>query len=399
MNSLADLSGFASRLREFIRAATPTSARIAEFARPIAGLNARSTTEAEFDRHALELFALQFEHNAPYRRFCEARGARPDSLTHWSQIPAIPTSAFKELELSCLPPGERTRVFHSSGTTAQQPSRHFHNAESLALYEASLWPWFEAQVLGSTAASDESLLCLVPSAADAPRSSLAHMFETVRNKMGADASTFLGRIDRDGGWAVDLEETLAALRRAGAKGKPILLMGTAFSIVHLLDFLVERKVRLEVPPGSRAMETGGYKGRSRALSKSELHSLLTRQLGIPPAQIVSEYGMSELSSQAYDVVVSKLSPLSRTMSAPHDLSHTTRSFRFPPWARARIISPETGRESDFGETGLIRIFDLANVYSVMAIQTEDLGVRREEGFELIGRAALAESRGCSLMAV
>jgi hypothetical protein len=95
--------------------------------------------------------------------------------------------------------------------------------------------------------------------------------------------------------------------------------------------------------------------------------------------------MSELSSQAYDrEIVSGKEPM--------------RAFRFPPWARAQIISPETGKEVPEGETGLIRIFDLANVRSVMAIQTEDLGVRRGDGFELLGRAQTAEPRGCSLLA-
>src|SRR2546426_7708444 len=100
--------------------------------------------------------------------------------------------------------------------------------------------------------------------------------------------------------------------------------------------------------------------------------------------------MSELSSQAYD----------RTADVePRNSKLETRNFSFPPWARAQIISPETGREVSEGETGLIRVFDLANVYSVMAIQTEDLGIRRANGFELLGRAALVEPRGCSLMAI
>ena len=97
----------------------------------------------DFDSLALELFALQFENNAAYRKICEARGLTPKVVEHWTQIPAVPTGAFKELELSCIPPEERTAVFHSSGTTEQKPSRHFHNAESLAVYEASLWTWFE----------------------------------------------------------------------------------------------------------------------------------------------------------------------------------------------------------------------------------------------------------------
>jgi hypothetical protein len=126
------------------------------------------------------------------------------------------------------------------------------------------------------------------------------------------------------------------------------------------------------------------------LAKTELHALITERLGVPAAHIVCEYGMSELSSQAYD---------SEMPSAECGVQNQWCAFRFPSWARVRIISPETGSEVADGETGLIRVFDLANVFSVLAIQTEDLAVRRGDGFELIGRAALAEPRGCSLMAV
>jgi hypothetical protein len=136
------------------------------------------------------------------------------------------------------------------------------------------------------------------------------------------------------------------------------------------------------------METGGYKGRSRNLPKSELHALITRCLGIPPSHIVCEYGMSELSSQAYDWKV---------RNAERGTGNEARVFRFPPWARARVVSPETGGEVAEGETGLIQVCDLANVRSVIVIQTEDLAVRRGDGFELIGRAAQAEPRGCSLL--
>jgi hypothetical protein len=134
------------------------------------------------------------------------------------------------------------------------------------------------------------------------------------------------------------------------------------------------------------METGGYKNRSRTMPKAELHALITKSLGVPCEQIICEYGMSELSSQAYD---SEIHP-------PSSILHL-RAFHFPPWARAQIISPETGLEVSEGETGLIRIFDLANAFSVAAIQTEDLAIRRGDGFELLGRAQLAEPRGCSLM--
>jgi hypothetical protein len=174
---------------------------------------------------------------------------------------------------------------------------------------------------------------------------------------------------------------------------PVVLLGTAFSLVLLLDHLVESNLRFDLPAGSRVMETGGYKGRSRVLTKTDLHNLITSRLGIPPAHIVSEYGMSELSSQAYNGGAALL------RGHPGERRAATRPYRFPPWARAQVVSPENGREGGEGETGLLRVYDLANVFSVMAIQTEDLAIRRGTGFALVGRAESAEPRGCSLMSV
>ncbi len=337
-----------------------------------------------FDALALELFVLQFKHNSGYWKICEARGRTPKAVEHWTQISFVPTSAFKELELTSLAANERASVFHSSGTTEQKPSRHFHNGESLAVYEASLWPQFCKNVLGDSRFTihDSQLLILTPPPAQAPHSSLVHMFETVRQKLGgasipASRTEFLGKVAADGSWILDFEAVFAALNSSLATRHAPLFLGTAFSFVHLLDFLAEKNLKFQLPENSRVMETGGYKNRSRGLPKAELHSLITRFLGVPAKNIICEYGMSELSSQAY--------------------ATANQKFEFPPWARAQIVSPETGHEVREGETGLIRVFDLANVFFVAAIQTEDLGIRRGDGFELIGRAQLAEARGCSLM--
>ena len=347
----------------------------------------------------------------------------------------MPTSAFKEVELSCLPPDERTAVFHSSGTTEQKPSRHFHCAESLAVYEASLCQWFKRMFLGGTgdppvpsgdppdgmettlrtewgsltttapipvpiggsptraggSPAPPQFIFLTPPPEQAPHSSLVHMFETVQQHLGATsvpagASPFCGRLENDGAWGLDFAAVLAALapHPPSPSPQPLLILGTAFSIVHLLDFLAENHLRLDLPQGSRVMETGGYKNRSRAMPKNELHFLITEKLGLAQENIICEYGMSELSSQAYD---SGIHP-------PSSILHP-RVFHFPPWAWAQIISPETGREVADGETGLIRIFDLANVFSVAAIQTEDLGIRRGEGFELLGFRGATGNGGIS----
>jgi hypothetical protein len=392
-----ELSSFAARVRDLIACQRP------------------AVDDQQFSELALELFALQFKHNSAYRKICEARKLTPQVVEHWTQIPAVPAAAFKELELTSIPVEERTAVFHSSGTTDQKPSRHFHCAESLAVYESSLWNWFSENAVASFAAdtpsfrpapvgeqdrgrsrrnlADLEMIAFTPPPAAAPHSSLIHMFETVRQRLGrasvpASRSDFFGQLEADGSWTLDFEATLAALNASLATGHPSLVLGTAFSFVHMLDYLVEKNLRLVLPAGSRVMETGGYKNRSRTMSKSELHTLITDRLGVPRENILCEYGMSELSSQAYDAEI----------HPPASILHP-RIFRFPAWARVQIVSPETGREVTDGDTGLIRILDLANVFSVAAIQTEDLGVHRGDGFELIGRAQLAEPRGCSLMTI
>ena len=242
-----ELSNFAARLRELI--ADRQSA-----------IGTR-----QFSDLALELFALQFQHNSAYQTICRARGVMPEVVEQWTQIPAVPTGAFKELELSCVPLKESTVVFHSSGTTERKPSSHFHCAESLAVYEASLWPGFEQNVLrsadGSSANSHETRgravrvpIILTPPPEEAPHSSLVHMFEIVRRKLGAPDSAFIGRVDADGAWTLDFDAVLAAIQRGGdsverrnfpdARGAalcrdaatPQVLLGTAFSFVHLLDY-------------------------------------------------------------------------------------------------------------------------------------------------------------------
>jgi hypothetical protein len=329
--------------------------------------------EEEFNRLALELFAFQRESAPIYRALCERRNAEADTVRHWSEIPPLPTRAFKEYEVSSIPEGERIGVFHSSGTTGQVPSRHFHSAESLSLYEASLLPWFARHFFASQAAPMK-LLFLTPEAA--PHSSLVHMFTMVRRHFGTPDSAFAGRAAADGSWTLDLDQILPAVREAVGENKPIGLLGTAFSLVGLLDHLQSAGKRFALPKGSRIMETGGYKGRTRTMPKAQLRQMLSKFLGVPASAVLGEYGMSELSSQAYD--------------------SAGGVFHFPPWARARVVSPETGAEAGEGETGLLRVFDLANIGSVMAVQTEDLAVRRGNGFELLGRAASAEPRGCSL---
>ncbi|MBL9172790.1 MAG: hypothetical protein JNL10_04580 [Verrucomicrobiales bacterium] len=347
--------------------------------------------EDAFGRWALRLWRLQVEGSRDLARDLVGRGLDPDEIRDWRGIPPMPAVAFKEFELSSIPRKRRTRVFHSSGTTGQTPSRHHHCPESLKVYEASLWPWFRRHLLPEMEVGHGGeaprVLSLTPPAIAAPQSSLAYMLDVIVRATASDVDVgtrFFGALDPEGSWQVDAGRLLDVLQAATALGIRVLLAGTAFNFVHFIDHLDGIGRRLSLPAGSRIMETGGYKGRSRVLTRPELHAALTERLGVAPEWIVGEYGMSELSSQAYDTIAG---------------SGSARCLRFPPWARAVVVSPENGREVGEGGTGLVRILDLANVWSVLCLQTADLAVRRGEGFDLVGRLPGAEPRGCSLQSV
>lgn len=349
----------------------------------------------EFEGFARRLFALQYTQVPALRRLCDARNLTPENLPNWHSIPAMPSRAFKEFPVTSLPPADRRTVFQSSGTTMENASRHYHDAASLALYAASLQPWFRWHLLADRMSEARArplpFLALTPSPVQAPNSSLVHMFGAVMREWGDAASLFVGEVATDGGWRLDADTALGALERLADAAAPVCVLGTAFSFVHLLDHLQAQSLRFVLPAGSRVLETGGYKGRSRSVPQAELHQMLTDRLGVPSAQIVCEYGMSELSSQAYDRRIGEF-------ESPGAGSGVERVFHFPPWARAVVVSSEDGRPVAPGETGLLRVFDLANLRSVLAVQTEDLARGRGDGFELLGRAPRAEPRGCSLAA-
>lgn len=331
-----------------------------------------------FDRVAALLFEHQFEHCAPYRRFCEGRDRTPSRVSSWKDMPFVPTGAFKEIKLISFIENDRTHVFRTSGTSSEKRGELF--LDDLSLYEASLQPSFERGVLPDLA-RDESLrfLTLAPSRVDAPESSLSHMFGVMHERRGDSDSAFLV-----GEEALNLDRCVRALEFAAQGDLTLALCGTAFSFVHLCEGLTERGQSLKLPATTRIMETGGFKGRSRTLERDELYALMESTLGVPSERIVNQYGMTELASQFYDSVL-------RHPGEP-------RRKLLPPWTRVLLVDPTTGREVDAGASGMICILDLANAGSVLAVQTADLGRSIQDGFEVLGRSPGAEARGCSIAA-
>ncbi len=332
--------------------------------------------EARFDTLARELFTHQVAHCAPYRRFCAARGRPPDRVGHWREIPAVPSGAFKEVALRSFPAERTAHVFRTSGTSATAARGQLF-LDTLAIYEASLLPSFRHGVLPDLAPGARfPLRVLAPSPQETPDSSLSHMFGVVLAALGDAGSGF----DVEGGAL----HAPALLERLASAEAPLALCGTAFAFVHLLEAAAADGIRLSLPPGSRVMETGGFKGRARERSREALYAEIHAALGVPPARIVNQYGMTELGSQFYDSVL-------REPEAP-------RRKLGPPWAAVVVVDPASGRELADGEVGALVVYDLANTGSVLAVQTADLGRRRGDGFEVLGREPGAEARGCSIAA-
>ena len=335
--------------------------------------------ESRFDRLARELFSHQFESCGAYARFCRSRGAEPKSIRSWKEIPAVPTGAFKEMRIASFPEANEIKTFRTSGTSTQR--RGELHLDTLELYETSLLASLSRFVFPDLRPSERmTLRILAPSASEAPDSSLSHMFSKALEIFG---STDSGYDVVDG--TLQTDALCRFLERAQAGRRPVALCGTAFAFVHLLDELEQNKrSNFQLPAGSRVMETGGYKGRSRELARDTLHSLLARRLGVAASNVVNQYGMTELGSQFYD----------SSLRQPDQ----TRRKLGPPWTRLRLVDPETGSEAKDDASGMVILHDLANTGSIAAIQTADIGRRSEDGFEILGREPDAEERGCSIAA-
>jgi hypothetical protein len=336
--------------------------------------------DAHFNRIALRVFAWQFARNAPYAAFCRRRERTPETVTDWTDIPVVPTAAFKEVALVAGDAAAADAVFRTSGTTRGPEKRGTHHVLDLSIYHFALIPNFAACVLPDGA--ELRMLSLVPSADELRDSSLSHMVAVVLERLGSPDSGFFATAAQ----GIDDEKLHAALQDAERDGTAVCILGTSFAFVHWLDRLAERGVRYRLPDGSRLMDTGGYKGRSREVDEGAMRALYAERLGVSDTHCVNEYGMTEMCSQFYDSTLREA-----TRGRPGE-----RRKLVPPWVRTRVVDPETLAPLPHGETGLLQHFDLANVGSVLAVQTEDLGCLAGDGFRLLGRAPGATPRGCSI---
>ncbi len=338
---------------------------------------------AHFEPLALKVFRHQFDAVAAYREFCLSRGGRPGEVLSLDEVPALSTAAFKYAELgdSVTPaePGE-ARVFMTSGTTAGRDERGRHRVPRLDIYRASALSHVRRMLFPDGART--RMLSLHPTAERMPESSLGQMISWMIEEFGAGDALCVA--ERQG---VEIGAALEFLRAAERRGEPVCLIGTTAAFGALFDELRTRRVRLFLARGSRLMDTGGAKGQSRPLRPGQVVEHAQGLLGLDPALGINEYGMTEMCSQLYDAT-----PFNSRRDDPPD----TRRKLGPGWLGVAVVDPASLNRVADGQPGLLRFFDLANVGSVSAILTGDLGVMEGGAVRVLGRAEDGEARGCAL---
>ena len=317
-----------------------------------------SNTPSDFEKLAMQVFSFQFKNNKIYRSFCDLLHKHPCDVKTIQDIPFLPINFFKTHQILSSKKTIKT-TFTSSGTTGLNTSKHY--ITDLDIYKKSFNTGFKTFY---GAIEDYTVLALLPSYLEREGSSLIYM-----TKHLIDAS----KKPKSGFYLNNLSELKDILIALDAKNEKTLLIGVSFALLDLID---AHKFKLK---NTIIMETGGMKGRRQELIRAELHEKLKKGFGVN--RIHSEYGMTELLSQAY--------------------SKGEGIFNCPPWMKVLTRETEDALSiQNYGKTGGINIIDLANINSCAFIATQDLGrVNPDGSFEIIGRFDNSDIRGCNLMVI
>jgi len=316
------------------------------------------SSEKQFQEVTLEIFKYQYQGNHIYQRYCNLLGRSPKTVNCLEEIPFLPIEFFKK-EVVVTGADSIQTTFTSSGTTGSVASKH--HVTDVSVYEESYRTAFQ-QFYGEI--TDYCVLALLPSYLERTGSSLIYMVEDlIKRSKHVDSGFYLN----------NQEELVAKLLQLDNEGQKVLLIGVSFA---LLDLVEKQQFNLQ---NTMVMETGGMKGRRKEITRFELHAILKKGFGVH--KIHSEYGMTELLSQAY--------------------SNGKGIFKCPPWMKVMTRNTENPLELlGNSTTGGLNVIDLANYNSCSFIATQDLGkTYKNNCFEVLGRFDHSDVRGCNLMAI
>ncbi len=322
-----------------------------------------TATQRGFDALALDIFRFQAAHCAPYRQYLDLLGVEPSRVVSVAEIPFLPVEFFKSRRIWSAPSDRQPEVvFTSSGTTGTETSRH--EVAFAELYNVSFTRGFE-HFYGSP--SSWSIFALLPSYLERSGSSLVWMVERLQAQNSASGGFYL----------YDYDKLTADLQKAAQNGQKILLIGVAFALLDYAEYLASRSLTLSLPSDAVVMETGGMKGKRREVSRETIHEALCGAFGVK--RVHSEYGMTELLSQAY--------------------SDGEGLFRCPPWMRVATRDLQSLlMPAETGTVGGVNVIDLANLWSCSFLEIQDRGVVYADGsFRVLGRIEGAQLRGCNML--
>jgi len=346
-----------------------------------AGVDAE-LSDARFTDLSLRMFAFQYENNQIYREFCDLKKIRPGDVSRWQDVPMVYNDVFKTHLVSSFPLEQAVIGCLTGGTTSlTQRGRIFRDEDGKKLVFGAnkkmtgsyLFPDFEE---GKRC----RILILAPSPQLAPSMGMAIGMDQTRTHFGTDDSLFL--LGKTG---IDVKNLMKALREAEASGVPVALIGATAAYVYFFQSCRRKKMKFKLPPGSRICDGGGYRGRFGVVTRDDYLAMVQEILGIPDSHCVNVLGEAETATNLFDDSLRRLI----TGQPPKK-----RTRPVPPWSRVLAMNIDDLTPLPDGEIGLLAHWDLANVPTVLAVLTDNLGYTTDNGSgcEMVGRAKIENGK-------
>jgi len=335
----------------------------------------------DFDGLALEIFPLHYDTNVQSRAFCEALGVNPAEIREWRDIPAFPCESFKKALVTSFPFDQAVMAQLTGGTTAIVRGQIFRDEIGRQLVLEANRVMTEAYLFPDFALNQRCrVLILAPSPEMAPSMGMAIGMEETRRHFGTADSRFL--LNHGG---IDIGAMVEALAQSESSGVPIAMIGSTSAFVYFFNACKKRGISFHLPYGSRIGDGGGYRGRFGEMTQENYWQLAWEVLGIPYSHCVNVLGMAESATNFFD------DSLRRTVKG---LPTQKRMRPCPPWTRTVAVGADDLRPLPAGEVGLLRHYDLVNLPTVLAVQTDNLGYVDAVGnFQIIGRAQQDKETG------
>ena len=336
----------------------------------------------DFEAHALREFRLHHETNAIFREFCDAKKVRVEDVTRWQDVPMVYNDVFKTHLVASFPLEQAVMGCLTGGTTSlTQRGRIFRDEDGKKLVFAANRTMTGAYLFPDFAEGTRCrILILAPSPELAPSMGMAIGMDQTRRAYGTEDSLFL--LGRTG---IDVDALLLALRQSEATGVPVALIGATAAYVYFFQACRRKKWTFKLPPGSRICDGGGYRGRFGVVTRADYLAMVEEILGIPDSHCVNVLGEAETATNLFDDSLRRL---------VKGLPARKRTRPVPPWSRVLAMNIDTLKPLPDGEVGLLAHWDLANVPTVLAVITDNLGYTTDggRGCEMVGRAKIENGK-------